>query len=114
VLAKRLKGMVDCGLLERSADAQDARRRHYRLTPASRGLLGYMMCLSDWTAQHHLDQPSSIVPIHACGHEFKPLVVCSHCREPLLAHEVTALYSRADAVAGEPTDRTARAEVATA
>jgi hypothetical protein len=54
------------------------------------------------------------VPIHACGHEFKPRVVCSHCREPLLAHEVTPLYGQAAAQALEPGDRSALAEVATA
>lgn len=94
VLAKRLKGMVECGLLERSADAQDARRRHYRLTPASRGLLGYMVCLSHWTAEHHLAQPSSIVPVHRpCGQRFKPKVVCSHCARPVLAWEVQPVYA---------------------
>jgi len=113
VLARRLEGMVESGLLRCDADRHDGRRRRYRLTPASRDLLGYIVCLSNWAGKHHFQQPSAIVPIHACGHEFKPLVVCSHCREPLLAHEVTPLYLRGDAVAGEPTDRTARAEVAT-
>ena len=93
VLAKRLKGMVDCGLLERVPDAQDARRKRYRLTPASRGLLGYMMCLSNWSAEHHLAQPSSIVPMHKpCGQPFKPRVVCSHCAQPVQAWEVQPLY----------------------
>jgi DNA-binding HxlR family transcriptional regulator len=93
VLAQRLKGMVEVGLLERAPDAQDARRRHYRLTPASRGLVGYMMCLSDWAGTQHLAQPSSIVPMHTrCGQRFRPRVVCSHCAEPVQAWQVQPLY----------------------
>lgn len=100
VLAKRLKGMVECGLLKREPDVHDARRKRYRLTPASHGLLGYMMCLSDWSATHHLAQPSSIVPMHsACGQPFKPRVVCSHCAQPVQAWEVQPLYEGGAAAA---------------
>jgi len=100
VLAHRLKGMVEVGLLERSPDAQDARRRHYRLTPASRGLVGYMMCLSEWAGTHHLAQASSIVPMHIrCGQRFRPRVVCSQCAEPVQAWQVQPLYEGAH---GEP------------
>ena len=108
VLARRLEGMVESGLLRCDADRHDGRRRLYRLTPASRDLLGYIVCLSHWAGKHHLQQPSSILPIHACGHEFKPLVICSHCREPLLAHEVTPLYPHDGTLAGEPGEPTAR------
>lgn len=96
VLAQRLRGMVAVGLLRRAPDTQDARRRYYRLTPASCGLVGYMMCLSDWAATHHLAQPSSIVPTHArCGQRFRPHVVCSHCAHPVKAWEVQPLYEAA-------------------
>jgi len=88
--------MVAVGLLRRAPDTQDARRRYYRLTPASCGLVGYMMCLSDWAATHHLAQPSSIVPTHArCGQRFRPHVVCSHCAHPVKAWEVQPLYEAA-------------------
>lgn len=105
VLAKRLKGMVDCGLLARDSDPHDARRWRYRLTPASRGLVGYMMCLADWAGEHHLAQPSSILPVHrTCGQPFKPRVVCSHCRTPVVAWSVRPLYERPRAPqgAGQP------------
>jgi DNA-binding HxlR family transcriptional regulator len=96
VLAHRLKGMVEVGLLSRAPDAQDARRRHYRLTPASRGLVGYMMCLSDWAGMHHLAQPSSIVPMHTrCGQRFHPRVVCSHCTEAVQAWQVQPIHEGA-------------------
>ena len=114
VLARRLEGMVESGLLRCDVDRHDGRRRLYRLTPASRDLLGYIVCLSNWAGQHHFKQPSSILPIHACGHEFKPLVVCNHCREPLLAHEVTPLYPDDGARVCSPGEPTARPETAIA
>ena len=93
VLSRRLRGMVDSGLLERAADPQDARRWRYRLTPASRGLVGYMMCLAEWAGAHEFSQPSSILPVHrTCGRPFKPRVVCSACRTPVVAWDVRPGY----------------------
>lgn len=88
VLARRLEGMVESDLLRCESDRSDGRRRIYRLTAASRDLLGYIVCLSHWASRHHLHQPSSIIPTHSCGHEFAPQVVCSHCRVQVQARDV--------------------------
>jgi DNA-binding HxlR family transcriptional regulator len=90
VLARRLSGMVETGLLLAQPDVADARRMRYRLTPASRDLFGYLVCFSTWASRDHLHQPSSIRPVHkACGHRFVPQVLCSACREPVLPWDVT-------------------------
>ena len=89
VLTRRLSSMVDSGLLLCQADMIDARRKIYRLTPASRDLFGYIICFASWSGLHHFQQPSSIVPTHkACGKPFVPQVVCNHCHEPLKPQEV--------------------------
>lgn len=89
VLARRLSGMVDSGLLQCEVDRNDARRRVYRLTPASRGLFGYIVCFSSWAARFHFEQPSSIQPVHkTCGQPFVPRAACSHCLQPVLPWEV--------------------------
>ncbi|MCJ0764793.1 winged helix-turn-helix transcriptional regulator [Variovorax terrae] len=89
VLARRLAGMVDSGLLLCQADLNDARRRIYRLTPASRDLFGYIICFSSWASRYHFHEPSSIRPTHkGCGQPFVPQVVCSHCHAPLQPWEV--------------------------
>lgn len=89
VLTKRLASMVEAGLLLNQPDRHDARRRVYRLTPASRGLFGYIVCLSTWASAHHFHEPSSIRPTHAgCGKGFVPRVSCGHCHQPLLPWEV--------------------------
>ena len=95
VLARRLSSMVDSGLLLCQADLSDARRKVYRLTPASRDLFGYIMCFASWASRHHFQQASSIMPTHkACGKPFVPQVVCSHCRTPLEGRQVTFTQHR--------------------
>ncbi len=89
VLTRRLTDMVDAGLLLCQTDLADGRRKVYRLTPASRDLFGYILCFSSWASRQHFRLPSSIVSTHrACGRPFVPQVVCSHCKQLLLAHQV--------------------------
>jgi DNA-binding HxlR family transcriptional regulator len=90
VLARRLSGMVETGLLLAQPDVADARRMRYRLTPASRDLFGYLVCFSTWASRDYLQQPSSIRPVHKdCGHRFVPKVLCSACRAPVLPWDVS-------------------------
>lgn len=89
VLTRRLAGMIDCGLLQAQTDRNDARRRIYRLTPRSRDLLGYIVCLTRWASFDHFQEASAIQVRHtACGHPFLPRVVCSHCHQVLLPWDV--------------------------
>lgn len=89
VLTRRLASMVESGLLQCQVDRNDARRRVYRLTAASRGLFGYIVCLSTWASREHFHEPSSIRPFHhACGKDFVPRVACGHCHQPLKPWEV--------------------------
>ncbi|GBU14698.1 HxlR family transcriptional regulator [Polaromonas sp.] len=89
VLSKRLASMVDSNLLACEADHSDARRRVYRLTPSSRGLFGYIVCLATWAGARHFREPSSIHPTHtSCGQVFIPRVACSHCHDALRPWDV--------------------------
>lgn len=90
VLSRRLAGMVESNLLSNQPDRGDARRRFYRLTPASRDLLPYLVCFSAWAAREYLGQPSSIQPIHkTCGQPLQPQVVCSACADPVNPWDVS-------------------------
>ena len=90
VLARRLTGMAQSGLLLYQNDTQDNRRSVYRLTSASRDLFGYLVCLSSWASHHYLNQPSSIRPLHkACAKTFVPEVLCSSCALPVHPWDVS-------------------------
>ena len=89
VLSRRLSGMLSSNLLHCEADTSDARRRVYRLTPSSRDLFGYIVCLSTWAGEDHLHEMSSIRPRHTtCQRSFYPKVACSHCRQDIDAWAV--------------------------
>ena len=60
VLSRRLSDMVECHLLSCETDGTDARRRLYRLTPSSRDLFGYIVCLSNWASESHLHEKSTV------------------------------------------------------
>ncbi len=112
VLARRLADMVECGLLICQPDLADARRRIYRLTPASRDLFGYIICFSSWASRHHFDQASSIQPTHkGCGQAFVPQVVCSHCHAPLQPQEVVFSKPAPQSEATSTGTRCARAHI---
>ena len=90
VLSRRLSDMVESQLLSCETDGQDARRRLYRLTPSSRDLFGYIVCLSNWASESHLHEKSSIRPRHrACQHRFFPMVACDQCQQNLNPWEVS-------------------------
>ncbi len=89
VLARRLAGMAASGLLLCEDDLHDNRRRHYRLTPASRDLFAYLVCMSSWANLHYLRQSGSILPLHkSCGHAFVPEVLCSCCSKSVFPWDV--------------------------
>ena len=89
VLAGRLAAMVDEGLLRVVPDRDDARRRVYLLTPASRALFPYLTTFATWASEQLFDEAGSIAPIHrACGTPFVARATCSHCHARLDPREV--------------------------
>ena len=94
VLTRRLAGMEQSGLLSCQDDVQDNRRRRYRLTPASRDLFGYLVCLSSWATRHYLHLSASVLTLHkACNQDFTPEVLCSCCAQPVLPWDVTFSFA---------------------
>lgn len=90
VLARRLAGMEQSGMLSCQHEPHDNRRRRYRLTPASRDLFAYLVCMSNWATRHYLHQSPSIRPLHkTCGQDFVPSVLCSGCSQPVRPWDVT-------------------------
>jgi DNA-binding HxlR family transcriptional regulator len=89
VLAGRLAALCESGLLLRQPDLGDGRRFVYRLGPPGRDLFQHIVTLSAWVRAHHLNTPGTLSLRHrACGHAFRPEMVCSRCGEVLQAREV--------------------------
>lgn len=90
VLARRLRGMVEAGLLVRvQEDAGDGRARHgYRATDAATELLPILQQLAIW-GERYTQTPRAgghMALIHTdCGQESSQGQVCSACGEVLTA-----------------------------
>lgn len=90
ILSTRLQALVRAGILERRPYQSDPERFEYRLTRAGRDLYPAVITIMRWGDEHLLrDHGPPVVLRHACGHEAEPVVVCSHCGEPLHPHDVT-------------------------
>lgn len=92
VLAERLAGLVDDGILEKVAYQQRPTRYEYRLTPKGLELYPVILALVHWGDAHYAgaDGPPMVHRHKACGHEFRSQLCCSECGEPVEARSVLA------------------------
>jgi DNA-binding HxlR family transcriptional regulator len=91
VLTHRLNMLVEAGVLERRQYQDRPVRHEYRLTERGRELQPAILTLMHWGDRHLApDGPPVVLEHSECGHATEPLVVCSHCREPLTTRTVRA------------------------
>ncbi len=90
VLADRLKGLVEEGVLKRVAYQQRPERFEYRLTEAGRDLYPVIMGLVAWGNKHRSGARGrpALHRHKACQHHFDAVMVCSECGEPLDPRQV--------------------------
>ena len=100
LLTRRLKALVDNGIVERTAYQLRPPRYEYRLTEAGRDLVPVMLALTEWGDRWA--QPKDGRPmlfIHkSCGRQFLPQVTCSACGDVVTADAVMAIPGPGGAV----------------
>jgi DNA-binding HxlR family transcriptional regulator len=90
ILSSRLHSLVAAGILERRLYQSDPDRYEYRLTEKGRDLYPAVVAIMRWGDEHLSDGAEAPVVLrHTCGHDAQPRLTCSHCGEPLEAHDVT-------------------------
>ena len=91
VLATRLQGLVDHGILERRLYQERPERFEYRLTEKGLDLYPVLISLMRWGDRWEVGPEGPPVRLtHACGHDPEPTLVCTACEEPLRARETRA------------------------
>jgi DNA-binding HxlR family transcriptional regulator len=106
ILTDRLNRLVDDGILQRRPYQTNPVRFDYELTDMGFELFGVLLAMLGW-GDKWLDAnngpPLSLVHTD-CGHHTEPVVVCSHCHEPLDATNVEADIGPGfpDALTGHP------------
>ena len=93
VLSRRLRSMVEAGLLERVDYSDGGRTRQgYAATEAGAELLPVLQQLALWGERHTTTPPGGghIALIHeACGSETTRGEICSACGEPLVPEQMS-------------------------
>jgi DNA-binding HxlR family transcriptional regulator len=89
ILTDRLQHLAEHGVLERRAYRVRPERFEYRFTPKGMDLFASMIVMMHWGDKWLSGgKPPLLIRHKSCQHDFHADVVCSHCRQPLLAHEV--------------------------
>jgi DNA-binding HxlR family transcriptional regulator len=90
VLARRLKYLVDQGILERRRYQERPERFEYRLTEAGLELYPIFLAMKAWGDKWlGGDGPPTVLRHKKCGHVTHPRMTCDHCGEPVLAREMS-------------------------
>jgi DNA-binding HxlR family transcriptional regulator len=99
VLTTRLNTLVEHQILERKLYNEHPERYEYRLTERGLDLFPVIASLLRWGHRWTTvtEGPHHILVHEVCGHEAKPVMVCSSC-----SSELTATTTRAQLVSGAP------------
>lgn len=90
IIAERLKLLVDEGVLRREAYQDHPVRHEYRLTEKGLSLHPVILAIVHWGDAHYAgeDGPPLIHRHKGCGCDFRPVLTCSECGEPVGARDV--------------------------
>ncbi|HEX6590610.1 MAG TPA: helix-turn-helix domain-containing protein [Moraxellaceae bacterium] len=93
VLAGRLTRLVEAGVLKKESYQNNPPRYEYGLTEMGRDLYPVLLALTAW-GDKWLDEGRG-APLEyfhkSCGQKFKPVTVCSECREPVQPRDVAPM-----------------------
>ncbi|MFI9648341.1 winged helix-turn-helix transcriptional regulator [Streptomyces sp. NPDC052040] len=90
-LADRLSRLVEERVMEKRPYQDEPRRHEYVLTEKGRDLFAVLAAMSRWGDRWLAGEEGVPVVLHhhACGHDAQAEVVCSVCRVPLEAEDVS-------------------------
>lgn len=85
VLAERLNLLEAEGVVSKRPYQEKPTRYRYLLTAKGMDLYPVIMTLVHWGDKYYAgDNPPPFTYTHrTCGHDFRPVLTCSECREPL-------------------------------
>jgi DNA-binding HxlR family transcriptional regulator len=97
ILSSRLQRLTDAEIVKKTADANDARRYNYQLTPRGKTLFPLLMTLMAWGDKQMPGEHGPLVRlIHLkCGKRTGAGLVCTHCGEPLKPEDLDTAFNPA-------------------
>ncbi len=93
ILSLRLQLLVNAGIFERQPYTEGAKRMEYRFTEKGRDLYHTMLAFMAWGDRWIAGSKGRPTNLHHdnCNHEFRPVVVCHHCREEIFVQDMKHL-----------------------
>ena len=89
VMAKRLKKLVDDGLLDRVRYSDRPERFEYQLTRSGADILPVLLTLTQWGEKYAVaDASAESSWSHECGSQLKFDLTCLHCHKSVDQHSV--------------------------
>ena len=89
ILTKRLKKLVETGIMRREQYQDNPARYEYRLTEKGRELVPILATMVAWGDKWEHDGEPPLILIHdECGHPMHAEAVCSHCAGRLDAFNI--------------------------
>jgi DNA-binding HxlR family transcriptional regulator len=99
ILIDRLNRIVDDGVFERVRYQHNPERYEYRLTEKGKGLFDPMIAMLRWGDTWMARGKPPLILTHLdCGRDFDPTVICSECKEPLIATQMRYVMHYRDPV----------------
>lgn len=91
ILSNRIKWLLESGVIEKSAYGNGSTWYEYHLTRIGMDLYPCFLAMMQW-GDRWLAGPEGapLTLVHkTCGQAFQALVVCKHCREPIVARDMS-------------------------
>lgn len=96
VLANRLRGLVEAGVLTKVRYQDRPPRFEYHLTGSGQELRTVLLALMRWGDTHLVTTPP-VVYEHGCGADLTPTLVCGSCGEEVRNGDLTPRFADAAA-----------------
>jgi len=88
ILADRLEGLVEAGILERRLYQERPERFEYRLTDKGRDLYPVILAIKKWGDRWEAPAGPPVITRHVCGEVIDPVPICPHCGVEVQAREM--------------------------
>jgi DNA-binding HxlR family transcriptional regulator len=91
ILAERLAWLTENGIIRQHQYAAGPERFEYRVTGKGVDYYPALLALMEWGDKYYCspEGPPVILTHKTCGHALHTTIVCSECRQPLAAPDVT-------------------------
>ena len=93
LLSRRLKRLVDAGVLEKRPYSTRPLRHEYRLTEKGRELHPVLMVLMDWGNRWARRERSTVALSRATGAPLQPVLIDRATGQPITPHSVIVRYT---------------------